>query len=157
MVVLGAVGSHLYCILMLVIMVVLGKPNIFWGGTWCKKFENHCSRGYIKNKSGNQVTVQFASCNAHLAGWFWVMEVIANYLWSGIFYWDCRALLRHGDSAELSNDYMPGRNTFLHHLMNYCFIINRKWRPTSLLPHNLLYQFDMQKSYLNYQHGKNFA
>ncbi len=25
----GAVGSHLYCILMLVIMVVLGKPNIF--------------------------------------------------------------------------------------------------------------------------------
>ncbi len=29
----GAVGSHLYCILMLVIMVVLGKPNIFWGGT----------------------------------------------------------------------------------------------------------------------------
>ncbi len=37
----GAVGSHLYCILMLVIMGVLGKPNIFWGGTWCKKFENH--------------------------------------------------------------------------------------------------------------------
>ncbi len=31
---------------MLVIMVVLGKPNIFWGGTWCKKFENHCSIHY---------------------------------------------------------------------------------------------------------------
>ncbi len=29
---------------MLVIMVVRGKPNIFWGGTWCKKFENHCSK-----------------------------------------------------------------------------------------------------------------
>jgi len=42
----GAVGSHLYCILMLVIMVILGKPNIFWGGTWCKKFENHCPRGH---------------------------------------------------------------------------------------------------------------
>ncbi len=27
---------------MLVIMVVLEMPNIFWGGTWCKKFENHC-------------------------------------------------------------------------------------------------------------------
>ncbi len=26
-------------------MVVLGKPNIFWGGTWCKKFENHWSKG----------------------------------------------------------------------------------------------------------------
>ncbi len=25
-------------------MVVLGKPIIFWGGTWCKKFENHWSR-----------------------------------------------------------------------------------------------------------------
>ncbi len=43
-------GSHLYCILMLVIMVVLGKPNIFWGGTWCKKFENHCPSVYVKNK-----------------------------------------------------------------------------------------------------------
>ncbi len=49
----GAVGSHLYCILMLVIMVVLGKPNIFWGGAWCKKFENHwcrrCKVNMVKN------------------------------------------------------------------------------------------------------------
>jgi len=22
-------------------MVVLEEANIFWGGTWCKKFENH--------------------------------------------------------------------------------------------------------------------
>ncbi len=50
----GAVGSHLYCILMLVIMVVLGKPNIFWGGTWCKKFENHWFRCFnCRNKARN--------------------------------------------------------------------------------------------------------
>ncbi len=55
---------------MLVIMVVLGKPNIFffcyqhfllkpnifWGGTWCKKFENHWSKLFANHNALGQLT-----------------------------------------------------------------------------------------------------